>query len=48
MPQVQMFFIIMPLQVFLGILLLMVTASSILLWFLNAFGEGLRTLFTGG
>ena len=48
MPQVQMFFIIMPLQVFLGIFLLMVTASSILLWFMNAFGEGLRTLFTGG
>ena len=48
MPQVQMFFIIMPLQVFLGVLLLMVTVSSILLWFMNAFGEGLRTLFTGG
>jgi flagellar biosynthetic protein FliR len=48
MPQVQMFFIIMPLQVFLGILLLMITASSILLWFMSAFGEGLRTLFTGG
>jgi flagellar biosynthetic protein FliR len=48
MPQVQMFFIVMPLQVFLGVLLLMITASSILLWFMNAFGEGLRTLFTGG
>ena len=48
MPQVQMFFIIMPLQVFLGIFLLMVAGSSILLWFMTAFGEGLRTLFTGG
>lgn len=37
MPQVQMFFVVMPLQIALGIFVLMITISAIMLWFLDRF-----------
>ncbi len=48
MPQVQMFFIAMPMQILLGILILMLTLSSIMIWFLDAFEQGITGMFLGG
>ncbi|MEJ0067781.1 MAG: flagellar biosynthetic protein FliR [Pseudomonadota bacterium] len=52
MPQLQIFFLALPLQIGLGFLLLTMTISSIMLWFLNNFsdvnehvpGAGMRTV----
>jgi flagellar biosynthesis protein FliR len=41
-PQVQVFFLAMPLNILLGIILFMVLLSPILYWFLDYFGEALR------
>ncbi|MDJ0948661.1 MAG: flagellar biosynthetic protein FliR [Alphaproteobacteria bacterium] len=48
MPQVQMFFVIMPLQVMLGFAVLMLTLSAVLLWFLDGFEDAYRSLFLAG
>jgi flagellar biosynthetic protein FliR len=47
MPQVQMFFIAMPMQILLGMLILMLTLSSIMIWFLDAFEQSINRLFLG-
>lgn len=47
MPQVQMFFVVMPLQILLGTLVLMLTVSAIMLWFLSGFQDALRPLLFG-
>lgn len=44
MPQLQVFFVALPLQLLLGILLLGITVSSIMLLFLDSFGETFRGL----
>jgi flagellar biosynthetic protein FliR len=48
MPQVQVFFVAMPMQIVLGFFVLMLTVSAGMMWFLGAFETELRTLFTGG
>jgi flagellar biosynthesis protein FliR len=47
MPQVQVFFVAMPMQIAIGIFVLMLTVSAAMMWFLGAFEAELRTLFTG-
>jgi len=47
MPQVQVFFVAMPMQIAIGIFVLMLTVSAAMMWFLGAFETELRTLFTG-
>ncbi|MBI3512980.1 MAG: flagellar type III secretion system protein FliR [Proteobacteria bacterium] len=42
MPQLQIFFVALPLQIVLGFLLLVVTFSSLLLWFLDHFAAVMR------
>jgi flagellar biosynthetic protein FliR len=42
MPQLQIFFLALPLQITLGFLLLVLTFSSIMLWFLNNFADVIR------
>jgi flagellar biosynthetic protein FliR len=41
MPQFQVFFVGLPLQIMLGLTVLMVTVSSIMLWFLDYFADGI-------
>lgn len=41
-PQVQVFFLAMPLNITLGIVLFMLLLSTLMLWFLDYFGEALR------
>lgn len=48
MPQVQMFFVAMPMQIALGSFMLMVTLSAIMLWFLDRFEGIWRGLFLAG
>jgi len=48
MPQVQMFFVAMPMQIMLGIIVLMLTLSAVMMWFLDGFERGLMLLFSGG
>lgn len=48
MPQVQMFFVAMPLQILIGIAILMLTFSAIMLWFLDAYRDGVMSVFQGG
>lgn len=48
MPQVQMFFVAMPMQILLGGVILMLTISAIMLWFLDRFDAAYRgVLFSG-
>lgn len=47
MPQVQVFFIAMPLQVLLGLFLLMLTLSAGMLWFLDRFDAGMSNFAAG-
>jgi flagellar biosynthetic protein FliR len=42
MPQLQVFFIALPLQIVLGFMLLMLTFSTLMLWFLNNFADVMR------
>jgi len=42
MPQLQIFFLALPLQIVLGFLILVLTLSTILLWFLNNFADVMR------
>ena len=44
MPQIQIFFIAMPANIMLGLLLLMVLLGAMMTWFLDAF-EATLTLF---
>jgi len=46
-PQVQIFFVAMPMQIAIGFFVLMLTVSAAMMWFLGAFETELRTLFTG-
>lgn len=46
MPQLQIFFVALPLQIALGFLMLVLTFSTIMLWFLEKFGDALR-MFVG-
>ena len=48
MPQVQMFFVAMPLQVLVGFLVLMLTLSAVLLWYLDRFQSVFQGLFLPG
>jgi flagellar biosynthesis protein FliR len=41
MPQLQVFFIAMPLNIFLGFVLMLFLISGILMWFLQAFQDGM-------
>lgn len=45
MPQVQMFFVVMPLQVAMGFIVLGLTLSTAMLWYLDAFEDVFRSLF---
>jgi len=42
MPQLQIFFLALPLQIALGFLVMLLTLSTILLWFLNNFSETMQ------
>jgi flagellar biosynthetic protein FliR len=42
MPQLQIFFLALPLQIVLGFLLVVLTFSTLMLWFLNNFAEVMR------
>ena len=48
MPQVQIFFVAMPLQIALGFFVLLLTGSAILMWWLGAFETQVRALFGSG
>jgi flagellar biosynthetic protein FliR len=48
MPQVQIFFVAMPMQIVIGFFVLMLTVSAAMMWFMGIFETELRTLFTGG
>jgi len=48
MPQMQVFFIVMPLQIMLALLFLMITLGAIGLWFLEHFESGTATFLVGG
>lgn len=48
MPQVQMFFVAMPLQILLGIAVLMLTFSALMMWFLDVYRDGVVSVFAGG
>ena len=41
-PQVQVFFLAMPANIFLGFVLLLLLLSTLMLWFLDYFGRALR------
>ncbi len=47
-PAVQVFFIALPLQIVLGFWVVMVALSGMMLWYLDYFGEGIRSLFSEG
>ncbi len=47
-PQVQVFFIAMPMQIAGGFLVLSLTLTGAMMWFLGAFENEIRSLFTGG
>ncbi|MCZ6862439.1 MAG: flagellar biosynthetic protein FliR, partial [Alphaproteobacteria bacterium] len=47
-PQVQVFFIAMPMQIAGGFLVLSLTLTGAMMWFLGVFENEIRTLFTGG
>lgn len=42
MPQVQIFFIAMPANIFLGFVLLMLLISTVMMWYLDHFAEGIK------
>jgi flagellar biosynthetic protein FliR len=42
MPQLQIFFLALPLQIGLGFLVMLLTFSTLLLWFLNTFADTMR------
>ena len=48
MPQVQVFFLAVPVQVMIGLLVLALTLSFGMTWFLAMYEDGLRTLYFGG
>lgn len=48
MPQVQVFFLAVPVQVMLGLLVLALTLGYGMSWFLGTYEESLRTLYFGG
>ncbi len=48
MPQFQVFFVGLPLQILLGLTVLMVTISSIMMWFMDYFATGMARLIEAG
>ncbi|WP_416897131.1 MAG: flagellar biosynthetic protein FliR [Minwuia sp.] len=48
MPQMQVFFIVMPMQITLGLLLFMITLGAMGIWFLEHFEEGVMQFIVGG
>jgi flagellar biosynthetic protein FliR len=48
MPQIQVFFIALPLQIMLGFIVLMVSIAAMLAWFTGAFQDVIQTSFGGG
>lgn len=48
MPQVQMFFVAMPLQIAMGASMLVLMTSGVLLWFLDHFEATITTMFLAG
>jgi len=48
MPQFQVFFVGLPLQIMLGLIVLMVTLSSIMFWFLDYFAAGINRFIEAG
>ncbi|MDA0261717.1 MAG: flagellar biosynthetic protein FliR, partial [Proteobacteria bacterium] len=48
MPQMQVFFIILPLQIIAAFFVLMVTLGAIMIWFLDYFEEGLAQFLAPG
>jgi flagellar biosynthetic protein FliR len=47
MPQVQIFFIAMPVQIFLGFVVFAITAGAMLNWFIDRFPEMFETALGG-
>lgn len=45
MPQLQLFFVTMPVQIFIGMILFALTVTGILTWYLDAFQEALVSIF---
>ncbi len=48
MPQVQVFFLAVPVQIMLGLLVLALTLTFGMTWFLEGFEQSLHTLYFGG
>lgn len=48
MPQVQMFFVAMPMQIMIGIAVMMLTFSAMMMWFLDTYRDGVLSVFGGG
>lgn len=48
MPQFQVFFVGLPLQIMLGLVVLMTTISSIMIWFLDYFATGMTRFIEAG
>lgn len=48
MPQVQVFFLAVPVQIMIGLLVLALTLSFGMSWFLEGYEQSLRTLYFGG
>ena len=48
MPQVQVFFIVLPLQIAVGLIVLMITVVAAMTWFMGAFGDEITNVFVRG
>jgi flagellar biosynthetic protein FliR len=48
MPQMQVFFIVMPIQIMFGLLFFMMTLGAVALWFLEHFEAGVAMFLAGG
>lgn len=48
MPQLQVFFIAMPIQIMMGLVVLSMTLPALLYWFMRVYGDSMVTLLGGG
>ena len=48
MPQIQVFFIVLPLQIALGLIVLMITVAAAMIWFIGAYGDKFTAIFGTG
>jgi flagellar biosynthetic protein FliR len=48
MPQIQVFFIILPLQIALGLVVLMITIGAAMMWFLGAYSDEITSTLMRG